>query len=164
MDGELYYQISKDILKFSKKFDIPYCPTWAVSHLANFKDKLNVGTFGTHGNRYSNIVIEKADLLICLGTRLDTKATGSPVKDFSKNSKKIIIDVDTNELKKFIKFGLKIDFLIKDNLKKFSKKLINFKIKKVSNLWLNEIDYIKNITEKFDEKERNKIKGLNPIN
>ena len=160
--GIILSESHKDILKFSKKFDIPYCPTWAVSHLANFKDKLNVGTFGTHGNRYSNIVIEKADLLICLGTRLDTKATGSPVKDFSKNSKKIIIDVDTNELKKFIKFGLKIDLLIQDNLKKFSKKLINFKIKKVSNLWLNEIDYIKNITEKFDEKERNKIKGLNP--
>lgn len=160
--GIILSETHKDIFKFSKRFNIPYCPTWAVSHLANFKDKLNVGTFGTHGNRHSNIVLEKADLLICLGTRLDTKATGSPIKDFSKNSKKIIFDVDINELNKFKKFGLKVDLLIQDNLKNFSKKLRNLKIKKVNNSWLNEIDSIKNNLDKFDEKERNKIKGLNP--
>lgn len=150
--GIILSETKKDILKFSKKFNIPYCPTWAVSHLANYEDKLNVGTFGTHGNRYSNIVIEKADLLICLGTRLDTKATGSPVKKFSKNSKKIIVDVDINELNKFKKFGLKIDLLIQDNLKNFSKKLKNLEIKRVSNLWLNQINYIKNITKNLMKK------------
>ena len=29
---------------------------------------------------------------------MDTKATGSPVKNFSKNSKKIIFDIDLHEL------------------------------------------------------------------
>tara|TARA_Y100000591_G_scaffold276195_1_gene253305 strand:+ start:2688 stop:4448 length:1761 start_codon:yes stop_codon:yes gene_type:complete len=159
--GAVLSNTYKDILEFSKRYNIPYCLTWAVSHLGDYKDDLYFGTFGTHGNRHSNIALEKADLLISLGTRMDTKATGSPVKNFSKNSKKIIFDIDLHELEKFKKFDLKFDLIIQDNLKNFSKQLKHLKINRFSNTWKKQVLEIKNIMKKYDEKGRN-FSGLNP--
>ena len=61
--------------------------------------RLNVGTFGTHGLRHSNFAVQNADLIICLGSRLDTKATGTPVSDFAPEAKIFMVDIDEAEIK-----------------------------------------------------------------
>jgi acetolactate synthase-1/2/3 large subunit len=43
---------------------------------------------------------------LSLGSRLDTHATGSPVNTFGRNAKKIIVDIDGNELEKFARAGI----------------------------------------------------------
>jgi acetolactate synthase-1/2/3 large subunit len=50
--------------------------------------------------------------VISIGSRLDLKATGSPVSSFAPNAKKIMVDIDPSELRKFEKFGMKIDLPI----------------------------------------------------
>ena len=63
--------------------------------------------------------MQNADLIISLGSRLDTKSTGSPVNTFAREARKIMIDIDINELNKFQYFDLKFDQLIHCDLKDF---------------------------------------------
>jgi acetolactate synthase-1/2/3 large subunit len=64
-----------------------------------------VGTWGTHGVRAANFAIQNADLVIAIGTRLDTKATGSPASSFARKAKLVMVDIDQNELAKMEKIG-----------------------------------------------------------
>ena len=60
---------------------------------------LSVGMLGMHGARYTNFVLEEADLLICVGARFDDRAIGRAAQ-FCPNAKIVHIDVDRSELHK----------------------------------------------------------------
>jgi len=91
---------------------LPVAPTWAVADLLPTDHPLHIGTFGTHGTRHANFAVQNADLILSVGSRLDTKATGSPPSTFAREAKKIVVDVDPCELNKFARFGLHIDLPI----------------------------------------------------
>lgn len=57
-----------------------------------------LGMIGSYGNRNANMGIANADLLIALGTRLDTRQTGAMVDKFIEHGKIIHVDIDNNEL------------------------------------------------------------------
>ena len=57
-----------------------------------------IGMVGSYGNRCANMAVAKADLLIALGTRMDTRQTGAMYQSFLQNGKIIHVDVDQNEL------------------------------------------------------------------
>jgi len=120
----------KELYKFISKTGIPFSPSWATVDLFNSEDKSNAGTFGVAATRYGNFAIQNADLLISLGCRLNTQITGSNLKSFAPNAKKIVVDIDDNEFKKTN--GLKYDLKINLNLKDFFK-TINPKIKNKKN-------------------------------
>ena len=120
----------KELYKFISKTGIPFSPSWATVDLFTSEDKLNAGTFGVAATRYGNFAIQNADLLISLGCRLNTQITGSNLKSFAPNAKKIVVDIDDNEFKKTN--GLKYDLKINLNLKDFFK-TINPKIKNKKN-------------------------------
>ena len=94
------------------------------------------GRIGILGQLSSNKIVQEADLLICLGTRLPVKMTGYNIKEFSPNSKKIFIDIDENEINKH-KFN--IDLKIVSDLKDFLSqvKIENFSLGHI-NSWRNE--------------------------
>lgn len=58
------------------------------------------GRIGILGQLTSNQIVQEADLLICLGTRLPVKMTGYNIAEFSPNSKKFFVDIDENEINK----------------------------------------------------------------
>ena len=120
----------KELYKFISKTGIPFSPSWATVDLFASDDKLNAGTFGVAATRYGNFAIQNADLLISLGCRLNTQITGSNLKSFAPNAKKIVVDIDDNEFKK--SNGLKYDLKINLNLKDLFK-TINSKIKDKKN-------------------------------
>lgn len=126
-----------------KKLGFPVVTTWGAAHIIESKFSLNAGTWGTHGTRFANFAVQNADLIISIGSRLDTKATGSPINTFARGAKKIVVDIDQFELDKFEKFGLKIDLKIKADAKKIISNLLKIKIKtqkKQVNLWNNKIN------------------------
>ena len=102
-----------------EKTEIPTVLTWGGCDLLESYQKNNVGTFGTHGKRAANLAVQNADLIISIGSRLDTKATGSPPNTFSRESYKVVVDIDNYELNKFDKFDLKIDSKINCDAKVF---------------------------------------------
>jgi len=84
--------------KFLEHLGFPVLQTWAVQDVFPFNHPLHAGSFGQHGSKYGNIAIQNADLLLVLGSRLDTHQTGSLLDNFAPNAKKIIVDIDNNEL------------------------------------------------------------------
>ncbi len=139
---------AKEAREFINKQRMPFLPTWAVSDLLPSNHPYLVGTFGTHGTRYANFAIQNADFILSVGSRLDTKATGSPVTTFARGAQKVVVDIDKNELDKFRKFGLKIDLPVqcdaKTFLRKLNRKTIGVKNEKDKILWLNQIKIWKN--------------------
>ena len=111
--------------EFIEDCGIPFALTWATADLFPSDMDLNVGTFGTHGTRYGNFAVQNADLIISIGSRLDTKATGSPPETFAREAKKIMVDIDSNEITKFGNFGLIIDVPICCDAKLFLQKILD---------------------------------------
>ncbi|TAH48842.1 MAG: acetolactate synthase large subunit [Betaproteobacteria bacterium] len=60
---------------------------------------LSIGMLGMHGARYTNFVLEEADLLVCVGARFDDRAIGRAAS-FCPNAKIVHIDIDRSELHK----------------------------------------------------------------
>ena len=78
------------------------------------------GRIGVLGQITSNTIVQEADLLIILGSRLNIKTTGYNIPGFAPNAKKIFVDIDINEIDKH-KF--KIDLGIVSDLNEFLKNL-----------------------------------------
>lgn len=153
-------------IKFAEELNIPVVFTWGGADLMPYSHPLNVGTFGTHGTRHANFAVQNADLVLSLGSRLDTKSTGTPVNSFAREAKKIMIDIDASELGKFEKFDLNIDLLIKADLKvffdRFNKNLNEFK--KQYTPWFRKINEWRNIEYDARNNIDNVSKGINPYN
>ena len=135
----------KELYKFISKTGIPFSPSWATVDLFTSENKLNAGTFGVAATRYGNFAIQNADLLISLGCRLNTQITGSNLKSFAPNAKKIVVDIDDNEFKKTngLKYDLKINLNLKDFFKTINPKIKNKKnySKWISNFRLWKLKY-----------------------
>lgn len=129
---------SAELLKF------PILLTWATMDLFPSHHHLLVGGFGLTGSRAGNFTIQNSDLILSIGSRLDTHATGTPVNSFGRAAKKIVVEIDQNEIDKFKKWGLEIDLPIKANAKHFLEKFCD-EIKKILmppdiSEWLKKID------------------------
>ena len=117
--------------KLLKIFNIPVISSWNASDVLKSSDKLYVGRMGIFGDRASNFAVENSDLIIALGTRLSIPQTSYKTKLFAQKAKKIIVDIDKNELnkKKFTKVIAKVnvdlEIFLKQAVKYFKKKKIN---------------------------------------
>lgn len=133
----------KEFKKFINKVGFPVAPTWAAADMIPSDSLMLAGTFGTHGTRYGNFAVQNADLILSIGARLDTRATGSPMITFARGAKKIIVDIDSCELNKFDKSGMRVDLLINSDVNSFLKainnRLVNFKNNDISD-WINNIE------------------------
>lgn len=86
--------------KLRKLVDVlrwPVLPSWA---LADFVGEYRIDLFGVYGNRGANFAVQNSDLILAIGTRLDTRMTGSNPKQFAREAKKVIVDIDINEIEK----------------------------------------------------------------
>jgi len=156
-----------ELLNFAEFFDIPIALTWGAADLIPFDHDLYVGTFGTHGNRHANFAVQNADLIISLGSRLDTKSTGSPINTFAREARKIMIDIDINELNKFQYFDLKFDQLIHCDLKDFFNNFSKLGLSKDTNNnleWLKQINKWKHQFISFDDTKGIATTKVNPYN
>jgi acetolactate synthase-1/2/3 large subunit len=152
-----------EIYALIDKLGIPVLPTWAMSDFLPKDHLLLIGTFGTHGTRYGNFAVQNADLVISIGARIDTRVGGSPLATFAREAKKIIIDIDQNELNKFKKLGVKAEILINTDVNTFAQSL-NEKLaeqKKINIEWWHDkiSEWKKKYpicpSEYYDEKEVN---------
>jgi acetolactate synthase-1/2/3 large subunit len=150
---------------FARATGIPVALTWGAADLLADDDPLNVGRFGTHGARHANFAVQNSDLVLSLGSRLDTKSTGSPVNTFARAAKKIVLDIDANELGKFAKFGLETDLLIEDDLRIFFDLFSEAELEATVGMrepWLAKIAHWKASLGEFDRNLRAQFSGLNP--
>jgi len=108
-----------DALRLIETLGFPVAPTWGAMDLLPSNHPQFVGGFGLHGTRYGNFTVQNADLILAVGTRLDTHMTGSPLSSFARQARHIIVDIDLAELRKFRTFGLKARLPIHADAKEF---------------------------------------------
>jgi acetolactate synthase-1/2/3 large subunit len=90
----------------ARALQVPVAMTWAALDLLPATDSLAIGGFGTHGVRHANFAVQNADLILAIGSRLDTKATGTPPTTFARGAKLIMCDIDPTEIGKFVRLGV----------------------------------------------------------
>jgi acetolactate synthase-1/2/3 large subunit len=68
------------------------------------------GMIGAYGNRYSNLALANCDFLLILGSRLDTRQTGTRPDTFARAARKVHVDIDPLELNEKVKVDMAINW------------------------------------------------------
>lgn len=92
--------IEESVRVLVERLAIPATSTWPAHGVLGDDHPLFVGRPGSLAARGANFALQNADLLLCLGARLDLASTGYDPKDFGRNARKIVVDVDPAELVK----------------------------------------------------------------
>ena len=90
---------------------------------------MNTGSIGVYATKNGNNIVQKCDLLIVLGARLNPTITSGKTELFSPMSKKIKVDIDFAEFGK--ENGIKYDLKIKSDLKIDDDKYMRI----INNVW-----------------------------
>lgn len=97
-----------ELREFLRHVEVPLLQTWAGLDLVPYDWKHRVGTFGVYGSRLGNFVVQHADLVVCLGTRLSQNLTGGILSTFASNARIVMVDADQGEMDKFDGYGIEI--------------------------------------------------------
>ncbi len=128
----------KEVRRLDELLDAPVCDTLMGKGVFDGHDRHYTGMIGMHGTKASNYGLQKADLVIALGTRFSDRQTGN-TKEFAKNARILQIDVDEAEINK----NVKVDLALVGDLKEILTK-INAGLTKTSHeLWMSEIRDLK---------------------
>ena len=97
--GVIHSGASHQALTLAEQAGLPTTMTLMALGAMPVDHPLSIGMLGMHGARYTNFVLQEADLLICVGARFDDRAIGKTA-EFCPNAKIIHIDIDPSELHK----------------------------------------------------------------
>ena len=93
------------LTKLISELQLPFILSWSAIDLYPDSHPLNIGRSGIYGERATNILLQRADLLICIGTRLSIPQIGYNKLDFARKAKKWIFEIDESECHKFDGLG-----------------------------------------------------------
>jgi acetolactate synthase-1/2/3 large subunit len=135
----------KEAIKFAEKSGIPFLVSWGAFDICDTDHPLRVGSPGVYGDRPSNYVIQNADLIISVGSRLDSRQIGGSGPMFSPQSVKIMVDIDVEEINKMSEKGVEIDHGIVSDAKNFLdnvywRKALTFQYTEYVYKWINKIN------------------------
>ena len=107
--------------KLIRKWKCPVLSATSIADIFPNDEPMYMGNFGVFGGRPGNYIVQNADLIIAMGCRMSFKQIGFNYEQFAPDAKKIVVDVDINELQKDT---LKIDLPIHCNLNKLIPELL----------------------------------------
>ncbi|WP_277656467.1 thiamine pyrophosphate-binding protein [Seleniivibrio woodruffii] len=125
-----------DIRMLLEKHSIPVVYSLMGKDVVKDDYKYNLGLIGTYGNRYGNLALANSDLIVVLGSRLDTRQTGTNRKIFARAAKIVHVDIDPSELNAKIT----ADISILSDVKSFVKDLLKIDLTIDIKEWLYVID------------------------
>ena len=114
----------KEAMEFIKQTQIPFLVSWGAFDICATDHPLRIGSPGVYGDRVANYAIQNADLVISIGSRLDSRQIGGSGPMFSVHSKRIMVDVDAEEINKMPEKGVEIDLGIVSDAKNFFDRVI----------------------------------------
>jgi len=125
-------KLSDSVELFKDKINniqVPILLTWSGIDILSNDHPLYFGRPGIYGQRCANFILQKCDLLIVLGSRMTLPQSGYDFKEFAREAKVIMVDVDPIESKSFV------DLFIHSDCKEFLK---NLNVTYSNNHWLDE--------------------------
>ena len=113
----IHYSYSRDLLRsFVEQANIPVLLPFTAKDLLEEDHPLNMGVFGSAGQRRANFAIQNSDLLLALAVGLNVQKTGFNVSAFAPKAHKVVVDIDTGQL---IAHPLKPDVAIQADVREF---------------------------------------------
>lgn len=92
---------AQDLLcRFAEANQIPILLTWKAADFLDYDHPLNFGSPGIMGCRTANFIVQNADLLLVVGSRLDPSLTAFNAAGFGRNAQKVVVDIDAAEIRK----------------------------------------------------------------
>jgi acetolactate synthase-1/2/3 large subunit len=95
--------------EFVESCGLPFMTARNANDICGSDHPLNIGRAGTFAQRGANFAVQTCDLYIAIGTRLSLAQTGYNAKDYARNAKIVMVDIDAAELAKgTVRVGLAI--------------------------------------------------------
>ena len=90
----------KSLIPEVDRLGVPVMTTWNAADRLGSNHCLYFGRPNTWGQRSSNLILQNADLVIAVGTRLGLQQTGFNWAEFVPNGDVVQVDIDRTELEK----------------------------------------------------------------
>ncbi len=87
-----------NLLRFAETFGVPMVFPFTAKDLVEENHPLQMGIFGTAGQRRANFAVQNSDCIIAVGAGLNIQKIGFNAGDFGRHAKKIIVDIDVAQL------------------------------------------------------------------
>jgi acetolactate synthase-1/2/3 large subunit len=120
--GVLKSDAMEEVKEFADKTHIPVAVTLLGIGSMPAHDPLYLGMMGMHGEKWVNLAIQEADLLLAFGMRFDDRVIGR-VQAYAPNAKKVHFDIDESEVNKNVKVDVSVIGDLKASLQKLSPRL-----------------------------------------
>lgn len=112
-----------ELLKLLDATGIPIVSSLMGLDICPHDNSSFMGMIGAYGNRYANLAAANADMILALGTRLDTRQTGTTPSTFAREAKIVHVDIDHNEIGHKIKPAIGVAADIKQFLRALNGRL-----------------------------------------
>ncbi len=100
--------------------------------------ELHVGWPGMHGPKWSNFALNKADLIVAVGSRFDDRVTGK-VSAFAPGATVVHLDIDAAEISKIRHADIPVVGPLKPVLGDLAKQLATLAVPGKTDAWLRQI-------------------------
>ncbi|OWT33729.1 acetolactate synthase, large subunit, biosynthetic type [Methanobrevibacter sp. 87.7] len=138
--GVIISGASAELQKFAKTIKAPVVTTLMGKGAVPEDEDYSLGMLGMHGRLVANKNINKADILIAIGTRFSDRTTGK-LDEFLPNGTKVIhIDVDPAEIGKNVDVDIPIVGDAKNILKIFNNELKSYKPNNDAVNWFKNLE------------------------
>lgn len=135
-----------DFHRLIERLNIPVVTGITAHDLISSDHQLFLGRPGIFGERVGNFVVQNCDLLISIGSRLSIWVTSFSYKTFARAAKKVMVDIDREELiKRTVSPDLSICADAKVFIKELDSQIKNRKIPK----WDWWHSYCRRLREKY---------------
>ncbi len=99
---------SAELRQLSERLGAPVCLSMNGIDAFPHDHPNYAGFIGVYGNRGGNLTLANCDLLIAVGSRLDSRQTGVKTELFARHAKKVVVDIDPAELNARVKADLAV--------------------------------------------------------
>ncbi len=143
--GVLMSKAVEELQIFAVKTQTPIAMT--LLGLGSFpaSHPLSLGMMGMHGEAYSNLAIQNADLLLAFGMRFDDRVTGN-LRTYAPRAQKIHVEIDPSEVHK----NVHVDVPLVGDLRTVLRDLIPLLDEYEHDEWLSQIGKWKDDSEERD--------------
>jgi acetolactate synthase I/II/III large subunit len=138
---------AQDILKtFLQIHRIPFLLSWAGSDLVDNEHELYMGKAGVYGQRHANLILQAADYVLAIGTRLAIPQIGYSLEELAPEARIDLVDIDQTEVRKL---GERSTEAINADAGKFLSKLTDEIPRNLESNYSNWLDHIRKVKAKF---------------
>lgn len=117
-DGVNQAQKRKEVRQLANIMQIPVLSS-RFSHDVLCDNELYFGYIGSHGIRYANFVLSKADLIIAMGNRLHFPVKSASYSQVTDKAKIIRIDIDSTEFEREVPNSLTLEMDLSNVVNEF---------------------------------------------